>query len=187
MSGSQAQKDTEAQFSENLAACREVFVRKMDDYGLSWIELRPMSLVDKILVKARRIQRLHALRGRQKILEGPREEYVGIVNFCAMAMIQLDLVKSGGSAKLSKDLAKRSFDEVLEKALELLLRKNHDYGEAWREMEITTFADEVVLRVARMKEILRNRGKVTHSEGLPAQLLDTINYAVLAMIRLAER
>jgi len=181
-------------FREVLDECKGIFLSKNQDYGTAWHHLRLLSLADKILIKAKRIRRLNELGANHKIAEGPEQEYIGIVNFCLMALMMLD---RGLQAFPDDDAALPSFlrhqeeleaelTRLVDRASDLLAKKNHDYGEAWRDMSISTYPDEILVRVARIKHMLCRNREPRVSEGIGAQFLDMLNYAVLAVIRIRE-
>jgi len=173
---------TEQQFDRIIEICKDIFYKKMKDYGTAWRILRPSSLTDQIYIKARRIRSLEE-KGVSKVGEGIRPEYIGIINYCSMALIQLenDPVEQD---HLSEDEIGQQFAENLEKAKKLMLAKNHDYGEAWRNMRMSSYTDLILMKLHRTKQIEDNQGKTLISEGIDANYLDMINYAVFAMIKI---
>lgn len=157
----------------------------MKDYGASWRVLRPASLTDQIYIKANRIRTLEMLK-ESKVGEGIEPEYLGIINYCLMALIQLDL----GFAQepdLTPNAAEKLFVEKFEVAKNLMMAKNHDYGEAWRDMRVSSFTDLILVKLLRIKQIEDNQGKTEVSEGVDANYLDIVNYAVFALIQLNEQ
>ena len=175
---------TSNQFDEVIQECREIYRKKMKDYGWAWRILRPSSLTDQIFIKANRIKTIEKV-GESKVDEGVRPEYIGIINYCIMALVQLKL---GDSPEDDMDLDKglALYDENANTAKELMMSKNHDYGEAWREMRISSYTDLILMKILRTKQIEDNQGKTLISEGIDANYLDMLNYAVFAMIRLNE-
>lgn len=175
-------KHTSQQFEEVINYCREVFENKQKDYGSAWRILRTSSLTDQIYIKANRIRTIQT-KGSQKVDEGVIPEFVGIVNYSAMALIQLEL----GVAE-EADLNNKSILELylkyLYQARDLMLNKNHDYDEAWRNMRISSLDDIIMMKLLRIKQIENNEGKTLVSEGLDANYFDIINYAVFALIKL---
>ncbi|MCM1369139.1 MAG: DUF1599 domain-containing protein [Candidatus Amulumruptor caecigallinarius] len=173
---------TETQFAEIKKLCRDVFEKKMIDYGTSWRIMRPSSLTDQIYIKAKRIRNLET-NGEDfaAVNEGIEPEFIGIINYCAMALIQLDM--SPGDA-LPHSVALRLYDEKIDAATKLMLNKNHDYDEAWREMRVSSFTDIILQKLLRTKEIESNSGKTLVSEGVDANYMDMINYAFFALIKL---
>ena len=174
--------DTVAQFHEIAAICRDVFEKKMRDYGTSWRVMRPSSLTDQIFIKARRIRTLEE-NGEDfaQVNEGIDPEFIGIINYCAMALIQLKL---GYGDPLPPEEALALYDQTVAETLELMTRKNHDYGEAWRGMRVSSFTDIILQKLMRTKEIESNHGKTIVSEGIDANYMDMFIYAVFALIKL---
>ena len=163
--------------------CREVFKKKMADYGTSWRIMRPMSLTDQIYIKARRIRSLEEKNGKGAINEGIEPEFIGIVNYCAMALVQLSL---GPGECMDPGEALRVYDEAIRESTALMLNKNHDYDEAWRRMRVSSFTDIILQKLLRTKEIENHQGQTLVSEGIDANYMDMINYAIFALIKLAE-
>jgi hypothetical protein len=175
-------KKTIQEYKHVIGICEDIFTKKMQDYGTAWRILRPSSLTDQIFIKAQRIRSIE-MKGTMKVNEDSRSEYIGIINYCIMALIQLEK----GIAE-NDDL---SHGETLElyrfyfnKAMELMLNKNHDYDEAWRYMRISSITDLILMKIKRTKQIEDNAGKTLISEGIDANYLDMVNYAVFAMIKL---
>lgn len=175
---------TADQFDEVLAECRGIYEKKMRDYGSAWRILRPSSLTDQIFIKANRIKTIEKV-GESKVEEGVRPEYVGIINYCIMALVQLELGDSPDD-KMDLDKGLELYDRNAQQAKDLMMNKNHDYGEAWREMRISSYTDLILMKILRTKQIENNQGKTLISEGIDANYLDMLNYAVFAMIRLNE-
>ncbi len=176
-------QDTQAEFAAAISRCRQIFEKKMMDYGTSWRVMRPMSLTDQIYIKACRIRSLEEKGGCGIINEGIEPEYIGIVNYCAMALIQLEL---GTGDPLEPEEAMRMYDAAISSATSLMLNKNHDYDEAWRGMRITSFTDIILQKLLRTKEIEAHHGRTIISEGVDANYMDMINYAIFALIKLSE-
>lgn len=173
---------TISQFSKVKEICRNIFLKKMQDYGTSWRVMRPMSLTDQIYIKAKRIRTLEEMGlDHAAVNEGIEPEFIGIINYCAMALIQLEL---GPGDPLSADDALRMYNEKIEDATALMLNKNHDYDEAWREMRVSSFTDIILQKLLRTKEIESNHGKTIISEGIDANYMDMINYAFFALIKI---
>ncbi len=174
---------TTIQYDEIIAKCQSIFEKKNHDYGPSWRIMRVSSIIDQIFIKATRIRTLEE-KGTQMIDEGVESEWMGIINYCVMGLIQLDLNLEG------KNLAENVLVELYEKKVletkNLMLQKNHDYGEIWRNMLVSTFTDMLLMRVNRMHQILGNGGKTLASEGVESNLMDMINYSVFALIQLGE-
>jgi hypothetical protein len=169
------------QYDEVMSACRSVFSDKMKDYGTAWRILRPASLTDQIYIKASRIRSIEE-KGISKVNEGIRPEFIGIINYAIMGLIQLDLGIS--ETELDKNETLGLYDSWFLKAKSLMQAKNHDYGEAWRKMRISSYTDLILMKLKRTKQIEDNQGQTTVSEGIDANYLDIINYAVFALIKI---
>ena len=178
-------KDTKSQFFAVLAQCRDLFINKMKDYGPAWRILRTPSITDQIYIKVKRIRTLQTASERL-VDEGIEPEFVGIVNYAAMGIIQLQLGVVD-QPDLTSEEATTLYDKVTTEAYELMARKNHDYDEAWRGMRVSSIADLIMSKVLRTKSIEDHGGKTLVSEGLDANYYDMINYAVFALILLTER
>lgn len=168
------------QYDAVTSGCIGLFAQKAQDYGTAWRILRVPSLTDQIMIKAQRIRTLQQV-GESRVGEGIRPELVGIVNYAAMALVQLDL----GVPDVPDLTAGEAVDAVrsrIERARDLMMRKNHDYGEAWRGMRISSLVDLILMKLLRIKQIEDNQGNTIVSEGIDANFLDIINYAVFAMI-----
>ena len=176
---------TERQFHEVLAKCRQLFNDKMKDYGPAWRILRTPSVTDQIYIKVKRIRTLQTER-EHLVDEGIEPEFIGIVNYAAMGVIQLQLGVVD-KPDLSSEEATALYDKVTQEAYELMARKNHDYDEAWRDMRVSSITDLIMSKVLRTKSIEDNGGKTLVSEGLDANYYDMINYAVFALILLSEQ
>lgn len=176
---------TTRQYDEVTAVCRDIFVKKTHDYGTAWRILRTSSLTDQIYIKARRIRSLEENLGNNKIDEGAESEYIGIVNYCIMALIQLDL-GSGGNINLDPALATQYYDAKLSETRSLMLKKNHDYGEAWRDMRVSSITDLILMKIIRTKSIEDLKGETIISEGLEANYMDMLNYSAFALIKLKD-
>lgn len=172
------------QYLQETAACRALFLKKNQDYGTAWRILRPTSLTDQLFIKAKRIRSIET-NAVMKVQEGVRSEYVGLVNYCLMALIQLEL---GDEGPLELDTATLTqlYDKYHQATFELMKAKNHDYGEAWRAMRISSLTDLILMKLLRVKQIEDNQGATLVSEGLDANYQDIINYAVFALIKLTE-
>jgi hypothetical protein len=175
--------NTNSQYGEALEKCREVFVKKTHDYGSAWRILRTSSLTDQIFIKAQRIRTLEE-KGVSKVDEGIESEFIGIVNYSIMALIQLEL-GSESETDMSRERAITLFNHIGQQAKELMIRKNHDYGEAWRSMRTSSFTDLILMKILRIKQIEDNKGKTLASEGIDANYFDMVNYAIFALIKLA--
>jgi hypothetical protein len=174
--------ETHRQFEQAIALCKDVFISKMKDYGSSWRILRAPSLTDQIFIKANRIRSIEQ-KGIQKIDEGIRPEFIGIVNYSVIALIQLEL-GTEGVMELEKDEALKLYDKHIQSASELMEDKNHDYDEAWRSMRISSITDIILMKLMRIKQIEDREGETLVSEGVDANYRDIINYALFALIKL---
>jgi len=175
-------KNTSQQYDAVIAQCRNLFIKKMTDYGSAWRILRLPSLTDQIFIKAQRIRGLQE-NEVQKIAEDEKSEFIGIIDYAIMALIQLEL----GVAEqpdLSTEEAIKLYDKHVKITKQLMEDKNHDYGEAWREMRVSSLTDLILQKLLRVKQIEDNQGKTLVSEGIDANYQDMINYAVFAMIHL---
>lgn len=173
---------TDQQFEHVIQLCKEVFVKKTHDYGTAWRILRTHSLTDQIFIKARRIRSLQ-LKGTSKIAEDERSEFIGIVNYCAMALIQLDLGFSD-QPEMTSEVALDLYFKKIYASKALMQNKNHDYDEAWRMMRISSITDLILMKLYRVKQIEDNKGQTLISEGIDANYMDMINYALFALILL---
>ncbi|MGQ1946674.1 DUF1599 domain-containing protein [Geofilum sp. OHC36d9] len=174
--------NTDQQFEHVIKVCREVFEKKMTDYGTAWRILRPESVTDQIFIKAQRIRSLQ-VKGISKVDEGIRPEFIGIVNYAAMALIQLDLGVSDNPV-MPHDEALDRYLKAIDESKSLMENKNHDYDEAWRSMRISSLSDLILMKLFRIKEIEDHKGKTIVSEGVEANYMDIINYAVFALIKI---
>lgn len=174
--------NTSEQFDGIIASCKEIFMKKMVDYGTAWRILRPSSLTDQIYIKANRIRSIQEL-GSQKVEEDIRGEFIGIINYSVMALIQLELGTSENAAMPSGEVEKL-YMGYLKESKSLMEKKNHDYGEAWRNMRIPSIIDIILMKILRVKQIEDNQGKTIVSEGIDANYYDMINYAAFALILL---
>ena len=174
--------DTNAQYAAMMDKCKGVFFQKMEDYGTAWRILRTSSLTDQIFIKANRIRTLQEIEKAQ-VNEGLEPEFIGIVNYSIMALIQLELLNSE-ELNLEKTEAESLYDKYAEEARVLMTRKNHDYGEAWRDMRVSSLTDLILMKLLRIKQIEDNQGKTKVSEGIDANYYDIVNYAIFALIKL---
>lgn len=175
-------KDTKQQFEHVIAMCRDLFSKKLHDYGPAWRILRPASLTDQIFIKANRIRSIET-KGVNLIDEGIREEFIGIVNYGVIGLIQLELGYAA-TADISSEKALELYDKYAKETLELMLKKNHDYGEAWRGMRISSYTDLILMKIYRTKQIESLSGNTLVSEGIDANYMDMINYSVFGLIKL---
>ncbi|BDS13352.1 DUF1599 domain-containing protein [Aureispira anguillae] len=172
------------QYLKETTTCRNLFLKKNKDYGTAWRILRPSSLTDQIFIKAKRIRSIE-VNGLMKVDEGVKSEYIGLVNYCIMALIQLELDENT-PLELSEEVVTGLYDKYHDATFELMKAKNHDYGEAWRDMRRSSLTDLILMKIFRVKQIEDNEGKTLVSEGLDANYQDIINYAVFALIKMAE-
>lgn len=173
---------TSKQYDHVIEVCQGIFEKKMTDYGISWRNMRPKSLTDQIYIKAQRIRTIEECQ-EQMVDEDTRSEFIGIINYCAMALIQLEL----GTSEKEDLTCQETLDKFLyhlKTAKDLMMRKNHDYGEAWRNMRISSYTDLILMKIKRTKQIEDHQGKTIISEGIDANYMDMINYAVFAIIKM---
>jgi hypothetical protein len=175
-------QNTSKQYDAVIEECRSLFIKKMSDYGSAWRILRLPSLTDQIFIKATRIRQLQENDVR-KVDEGEKPEFIGIINYSIMALVQLELVIVENS-DLNTEEATVLYDKHSKITKELMMDKNHDYGEAWRDMRVSSLTDLILQKLLRVKQIEDNKGKTIVSEGIDANYQDMINYAVFAMIHL---
>ncbi|MFY7672716.1 DUF1599 domain-containing protein [Tenacibaculum sp. MEBiC06402] len=177
-------QNTSEQYDAVVNECRSLFIKKMSDYGSAWRILRLPSLTDQIFIKAQRIRQLQENEVR-KVDEGEKSEFIGIINYSIMALIQLDLGYVE-QPDLSTEEATVLYDKYVKTTKSLMENKNHDYGEAWRDMRVSSLTDLILQKLLRVKQIENNKGKTLVSEGIDANYQDMINYAIFAMIHLNE-
>lgn len=175
---------TSKQFDSSTAECKDIFMTKMKDYGTAWRILRTPSLTDQIFIKANRIRSIEE-KGMSKVDEGVKPEFIGIVNYSVMALIQMELGISENDT-METEVVEKLYDKYLADSKSLMLDKNHDYGEVWRKMRISSLTDIILMKLLRVKKIEDNNGKTFISEGLDANYFDIINYSVFALIKLEE-
>lgn len=175
-------KDTRKQFEHVIAICRDLFAKKLQDYGAAWRIMRPSSVTDQIFIKANRIRSIE-IKGVAMVDEGVRPEFIGIVNYGIIGLIQLQF---GHAEKddMTKEEALELYDRYANQTLELMLAKNHDYDEAWRSMRISSYTDLILMKIYRTKQIESHDGSTLVSEGVDANYMDMINYSVFGLIRL---
>lgn len=174
--------DTNEQFAQIIAMCRSLYVRKLEDYGAAWRILRPESMTDQIFIKAKRIRSIET-KGVNLVGEDIRSELIGIVNYGIMALIQLEHGYAD-SVDMTSEEAVREYDRFAAKILELMKIKNHDYDEAWRGMRKSSYTDLILMKLNRTKEIEDNNGRTVASEGIDANYMDMVNYAVFGLIKI---
>lgn len=174
--------DTKEQFERVIALCRDLFQKKLADYGPSWRIMRPQSVTDQIYIKANRIRSLE-IKGISMINEGIKPEFIAIVNYGVIGLIQLAKGFSDTTV-MSKEEAMTLYDRYITETKELMYAKNHDYDEAWRGMRISSYTDLILMKIYRTKQIERNNGQTIVSEGIDANYMDMINYALFGLIKL---
>jgi len=176
--------DTLKQYNKIIETCKKLFINKMKDYGSAWRILRLPSLTDQIFIKTQRIRGLQQ-NEVQKVDEGQVSEFIGIINYSIMALIQLEkgVVEQ---PDLNLEEATKEYDKHVAETKELMMNKNHDYGEAWRDMRVSSLTDLILQKLLRVKQIEDNKGKTLVSEGIDANYQDMINYAIFALILLEE-
>ena len=174
--------NTKQQFEEVIKICRDLFIKKLQDYGPSWRIMRPESITDQIFIKARRIRTLEE-GGEAQVNEGIFPEFIGIVNYGIIGLIQLEL---GNTIEqdITTDKAIELYDKHIERTKQLMYAKNHDYGEAWRLMRVNSYTDLILSKLMRTKQIENNKGKTIVSEGIDANYMDMINYSLFGLIKL---
>lgn len=174
--------DTKQQFEHVIAICRTLFAKKLKDYGASWRILRPQSVTDQILIKAKRIRSIEE-KGVSLIDEGIVPEFIGIVNYSIIGLMQLELGFSD-SIDITEEQALALYDKHMTETKELMYAKNHDYDEAWRSMRISSYTDLILTKIYRTKQIEENKGKTIVSEGVDANYMDMVNYSLFGLIKL---
>ncbi len=173
---------TDHQYDNVIRSCKDIFTKKANDYGTAWRVLRTISIVDQIYIKAQRIRTIQE-KGEQKVADGIAAEFKGIINYAVIGLIQLELPDEAPEEMETGEVS-ALFDKYVKTAKNLMLDKNHDYGEAWRSMSQESFVDLILMKLQRIRQILTNEGKTIISEGIDANYLDIINYAVFALILL---
>jgi hypothetical protein len=178
-------KDTSLEYDEVIAVCKSLFLKKTKDYGTAWRILRLSSITDQIFIKAQRIRTLEETKVN-KVGEDITSEYIGIVNYCVIALMQMEL-SAEDPYELDVALVSTLFEQHINTTKELMFAKNHDYGEAWRDMRISSLTDLILMKILRVKQIEDNAGQTVVSEGIAANYQDMINYAVFALIKLGVK
>ena len=173
---------TNIEYSDVINVCRDIFIKKTTDYGTAWRILRPSSLTDQLFIKAQRIRTIQET-GQNKVGERIEDEFVAIVNYCIMALIQLKETTLK-EQELAPERALTLYNKYAEEAFQLMSKKNHDYGEAWRDMRVSSLTDLILMKILRVKQIEDNSGSTIISEGIDANYFDMLNYAVFALIHL---
>lgn len=176
--------NTAAEFAQEIKRCRDLFEKKTCDYGTSWRILRLPSLTDQIFIKANRIRSIQE-SGENRVGEGLQPEFVAMVNYAVMALVQQEL-GTDGEQELPLDQALALYDRHIGIATQLMLNKNHDYGEAWRQMRVSSMVDLILMKLRRIKQIEDNDGRTLVSEGVEGGYMDIINYSLFCLIRMAE-
>lgn len=176
--------NTSQQFDASIAICRDIYVKKLRDYGTAWRVFRTSSLTDQLFIKARRVRTIQE-KGTQKIADDVRGEFVALVNYSIMALIQLELTNDS-RLELPEPEATALYDKYAGQAKALMENKNHDYGEAWREMRISSLTDLILAKLLRIKQIEDNNGSTLISEGVDGNYFDIINYSIFVLIRFSE-
>jgi hypothetical protein len=174
--------NTSQQYDSAIKLCKDLFLKKMKDYGTAWRNLRPTSLTDQIFIKAQRIKSIEE-KGTQKILDDITGEYIGIINYCIISLIQLEL-KDDTRVELPYDEVEQLYNKYAIQTKQLMEDKNHDYGEAWRDMRVSSLTDLILMKIFRVKQIEDNKGQTIVSEGVDANYMDMLNYSVFALIKI---
>ena len=176
---------TAIEYKQVIATCKALFAKKTRDYGTAWRILRLPSITDQIFIKAQRIRSIQE-KGIQKVDDPISDEFIGIINYCVIALMQLELGNST-ETEMSFEMLEPYYDKVVNETFALQQDKNHDYGEAWRDMRVPSITDIILMKILRVKQIEDNAGKTLVSEGVKANYQDMLNYAVFAMILLTEK
>ena len=174
------------QYNQVSDKCRDIFIKKTKDYGTAWRILRTSSLTDQIFIKANRIRTIQET-GLNKVGEGIEDEFIGIINYSVMALIQLELHNEDDRLEIPADEVEALYTKHVDTTRDLMLAKNHDYGEAWRDMRVSSLVDLILMKILRVKQIEDNQGATLISEGIDANYMDMLNYAVFAMILMEEK
>lgn len=173
---------TTQEYNQVIRVCKSLFLKKTRDYGTAWRILRLASITDQIYIKAQRIRSIQD-KGKQKVEEDISSEFIGIVNYCIIAMMQQEM-EGSENMELAADKVEILYDQFVNETIELLVNKNHDYGEAWREMRITSITDIILMKILRVKQIEDNMGVTVVSEGVKANYQDMLNYAIFCLIKM---
>jgi hypothetical protein len=175
---------TSAQYDQAIASCSDIFIKKTKDYGTAWRVLRIISVVDQIFIKALRIRTIQD-KGFQKIDDGIQDEFKGIINYAVIGLIQLKL-DDPKVEDMPVNQVQSLYQQNIDFAKSTMMDKNHDYGEAWRDMSQESYADLILVKLLRIRQILTNDGKTLISEGIDANFVDILNYATFALIQISE-
>ena len=178
-------RNTSKQFDFVVSFCKKLFVQKTHDYGTAWRILRTTSITDQIMIKAMRIRSIED-KGVSKVEEGIKPEFIGMVNYSVMGLIQLEIGETTNEINIPEKEVVLLYDKYISEAKALMENKNHDYGEAWREMRISSLTDIILMKLLRIKQIEDNRGVTVVSEGIDANFFDIINYSIFALIKIEE-
>ena len=177
-------KDTEQQFNDVMAECRSLFAKKLHDYGASWRILRPSSLTDQLFIKAKRIRSLE-IKQVSLVGEGIRPEFIALINYGIVGLIQIEK-GFADQVDITPEDALAMYDEKAKEALDLMIKKNHDYDEAWRDMRVSSYTDFILTKIQRVKEIEDINGQTLVSEGIDSNYMDIINYSVFGALKTKE-
>ena len=175
---------TSAQYDQAIASCKDIFIKKTKDYGTAWRVLRIISVVDQIFIKALRVRTIQG-KGVQKVGDDIQDEFKGMINYAVIGLIQLQL-NDPKVEDMPVEKVQTLYQEYVNFAKHTMLDKNHDYGEAWRDMSQESYADLILVKLLRIRQILTNDGKTLISEGIDANFVDILNYAVFALIQISE-
>jgi hypothetical protein len=174
------EEQTVGEYKQVIEACKDIFFNKTKDYGTAWRILRLPSITDQIFIKAKRIQSIQN-KGNQKVEDGITGEFIGIINYCIIALIQMEL-SANDPLELDVEKLQPLYDQKVEATFNLLMDKNHDYGEAWRDMRVSSMTDIILMKLLRVKQIEDNQGVTIISEGIDANYQDMINYSIFCLI-----
>jgi hypothetical protein len=174
------EEQTVGEYKQVIKACKDIFLKKSKDYGTAWRILRLPSITDQIFIKAQRIRSIQD-KGTQKVDEGITGEFIAIINYCVIALVQMNLTEDD-PYELDVASLEPLYDQKVKTTMELLMNKNHDYGEAWREMRVGSMTDIILMKLLRVKQIEDNAGETLISEGVDANYQDMLNYAVFCLI-----
>ena len=181
----QNMSQTDKQYDEAVAGCRDIFLKKTSDYGTAWRVLRTISIVDQIFIKALRIRTIQEKK-QQRVADDISGEFKGILNYAVIGLIQLSMPEEAPE-ELELQQVEKAYNQYIHSAKQLMQDKNHDYGEAWRSMSQESFTDLILMKLQRIRQILQNEGKTLISEGVDANYYDIINYAAFALILIGEK
>ena len=175
---------TAIEYKQVITTCKDLFSKKTRDYGTAWRILRPPSITDQIYIKAQRIRSIQE-KGTQKVDDPIKDEFIGIINYCLIGMIQLELI-AADKMELSWEELEPLYDKAVNATFDLQQNKNHDYDEAWREMRVSSMTDIILMKLLRVKQIEDNQGITLVSEGIKANYQDMINYSVFCLIKMSS-